>query len=299
MKNWIVAARPRTLVLSLSCLSIGHLLAYYYNPITFNWLIFGLSLATTLQLQILSNLANDLGDTLNGADHSLRQGPARMVQIGAIPIAVMKTVVLILAISAFVTGLALLFVSLKSSSEWITFLGAGVAAILAAVGYTMGKRPYGYVGLGDFAVFIFFGLVAVLGSFYLQTHHLPVSVLLPAFSMGLLATAVLNVNNLRDVDSDLLAGKYSIPVRIGLENGKIYHVFLLVCALLFSVLFVYRLHQLAALGFSLMLSLPTARLLIMVFRSKSASQLDAQLKPTALLSLQYLSAYIIVLLIAL
>jgi 1,4-dihydroxy-2-naphthoate octaprenyltransferase len=296
MKNWIMAARPRTLILSLSCLSLGHVLAFYYIPSTFSWLVFGLSLATTLQLQILSNLANDLGDTLHGADHSLRQGPVRMVQIGAIPITVMKIVVWVLAISAFISGLALLFASLRSSTEWLAFLGVGVAAILAAVGYTMGKRPYGYAGLGDVAVFIFFGLVAVLGSFYLQAHQMPLSVLLPACSMGLLATAVLNVNNLRDVDSDVLAGKYSIPVRIGLENGKVYHVFLLLSALFLSAAFVFHLSQYTALGFLLLLSLPTARLLIMVFRSKSATQLDAQLKPTALLSLQYLAAYILVLL---
>ncbi len=295
MKNWIQAARPRTLLLSFSCLGMGHVLAYSWGAEGFSWLICLLSFATTLQLQILSNFANDLGDTLNGADHHLRQGPARMVQTGAISVHVMKIMVWVLAISTLFTGIALLFASLQSKAEWLTFLGIGVASILAAVGYTLGKRPYGYAGLGDVAVFIFFGLVAVLGSFYLQVHQLPTAIILPAAAMGLLATAVLNVNNLRDIESDIMAGKHSIPVRIGLENGKIYQVFLLLAATLLAGTYINKFSGNHYIVFLLMLSLPTAKLLIQLFRSQSARQLDQLLKPTAILSIYYLFGYWLIL----
>jgi len=295
MKKWILAARPRTLVLSFSCLGMGHVLGYSWSAEGFSWLICLLSFATTLQLQILSNFANDLGDTLNGADHHLRQGPVRMVQTGAISVHVMKVMVWVLAISTLFTGIALLFVSLQTQFEWITFLGIGVASILAAIGYTLGKKPYGYAGLGDIAVFIFFGIVAVMGSFYLQVHQLPLTIAFPAATMGLLATAVLNVNNLRDIESDILAGKHSIPVRIGSENGKIYQVFLLSAAVLLGAAYLFQLGGYYYLGFLILLSLPTMRLLIQVFRAQTAGQMDKLLKPTAQLSLLYLFGYYLIL----
>ena len=231
VQAWVSAFRPRTLPLALASILTGGFLAAAGGQ--FNGLVVGLAALTTILLQILSNLANDYGDSQNGADSVHREGPLRAVQAGYITAAQMKQAMGIFGGAAFVSGLALLWVALGAAGMWIllTFLLLGLAAIWAAINYTAGSRPYGYAGLGDVSVFIFFGLVGVGGTYFLQTQTLPLAVLLPAVSLGCFATAVLNVNNIRDLRSDELAGKITIPVRLGGKSARRYHWLLLVLGL--------------------------------------------------------------------
>jgi 1,4-dihydroxy-2-naphthoate octaprenyltransferase len=226
VKVWISAFRLRTLPLSLSSIIIGGALAIQQSA--FNPIIFGLCFLTTLFLQILSNLANDYGDSIHGADGDHRKGPKRTVQSGAITKVQMFKAIIIFASLAFLSGVVLLWVALEERTYlWPYFLGAGILAIAAAIFYTNGKRPYGYLGLGDISVLLFFGPVGVLGTWFLQSEQWNPWFLLPAFGIGFLATGVLNVNNIRDIESDTLAGKKSIPVIIGRKSALLYHSFLL------------------------------------------------------------------------
>lgn len=226
-KDRVTAFRLRTLPLSLSTILMGNVLAYFYG--IFSWLIFIFSFMTTISLQILSNLANDFGDSRHGADSELRKGPGRMVQQGLISREEMKKMIWFFIILSFVFGLILLFIARLPVLVYIIFLILGVLAILAAINYTISFNiPYGYRGYGDLMVFVFFGLVAVTGSFYLQTKMIFGAIFLPASCMGFFSTGVLNVNNIRDIESDKKAGKMSIPVQIGLKRAVLYHAFLLV-----------------------------------------------------------------------
>lgn len=240
MKNWLSAARPRTLPLSLSSILMGSFLAASIGQ--FNWLIFAFCCLTTIALQVLSNFANDYGDTQNGADLAGRVGPQRAVQSGAITPKQMLNGIIVLAIVCLIFGISLLYFAFKDAStdEFLGFLGLGLLCMLAAYTYTAGKKPYGYAGLGDISVLIFFGLVGVLGSNYLYTKTFDWLNLLPALSCGFFATGVLNINNIRDIESDTRAGKKTIPARLGRETAIRYHWFLLVAGmasiLLFSVL---------------------------------------------------------------
>jgi 1,4-dihydroxy-2-naphthoate octaprenyltransferase len=154
----------------------------------------------------------------------------------------MLAAIALFALLSVVTGLALLWVAFmpEAPSYFYLFILIGAAAILAAVGYTAGIRPYGYAGLGDLAVLIFFGWVAVMGTYFLQTHRIDWDVMLPATSCGLLAVAVLDINNIRDMRSDQLAGKNTIPVRIGPKWARVYHWILLLSAVLLAVAYVLR-----------------------------------------------------------
>lgn len=237
MKSWLEAARLRTLPLALSSILMGCFLAAAHGK--FSWIIAILSITTTILLQVLSNFANDYGDAVNGKDTEARQGPKRAVQSGAITPAAMKKAVILFSLLSLVSGIGLLYEALKDATwhTFVAFLGLGILAIIAAITYTAGKRPYGYVGLGDLSVLIFFGWVGVLGVYYLHTQHLDWTLLLPATSCGLFAVGVLNINNIRDIESDTLTGKRSVPVRIGREKAVIYHWSLLGIGMLCSVLY--------------------------------------------------------------
>lgn len=285
IKYWIAAFRLRTLPLSLSCISMGAFIALLRGK--FDMTVYVLSLITTVALQILSNLANDYGDAVFGADNDTRTGPVRMVQEGKISKAAMKKMILVFALLSFVSGLALLFFAhLPASSFWF-LLATGIVAIIAAVNYTIGlKKPYGYKGLGDISVFIFFGLVAVLGSYFLHTKDLDWQVLLPAFTCGFFATAVLNINNIRDIQSDRLAGKISIPVRIGMKKALVYHAFLLFGGFFLTVIFIY-LNYKSPFQYLVVLALP---LLIKNYtgvakHAGEAQKLDPYLKQMAITTL--------------
>lgn len=237
MNSWISAARPRTLPLALASIFLGSFLAAASNK--FDSTIFTLCCLTTISLQILSNFANDYGDTQNGADSVERVGPQRAVQSGAITPNQMWRAILLFGGLSLLFGIALLYVVFRdaSSSQFLTFLGIGIACILAAYFYTAGKNPYGYAGLGDVSVLIFFGLVGVLGSYYLYTKTIDKSVILPALSCGLFATGVLNINNIRDISSDMKAGKRTIPTRLGKQKAQIYHWVLLLGGMITALVY--------------------------------------------------------------
>lgn len=238
MKNWILAFRLRTLPLALASVGTGGFLAAAEN--VFRTDIFLLTALTAVLLQILSNLANDYGDSVHGADHVGRKGPVRAVQSGFIKPEKMRSAVILFSILSLVSGSVLLFRVFGSNAMMVaTWLVIGCMCIFAAITYTAGKKPYGYLGLGDISVFLFFGIVGVIGSEFMHSGTFKVFQLLPAASTGLLAVAVLNVNNVRDIESDRAAGKFSIPVRIGREAAAVYHKFLLYGALILSLIFVF------------------------------------------------------------
>lgn len=286
IKHWLQAFRLRTLPLALSSIFMGNFLAKWQGA--FDGAILGLAVATTIFLQILSNLANDYGDSIHGADSADREGPSRAVQTGAISKAQMKMAMIVFSVLSLVSGLLLLATAFVEN--WIlifVFLVIGIAAIYAAITYTAGSNPYGYRGLGDISVLIFFGLVGVFGSYYLQTKTLNWEILLPALSCGLLATGVLNVNNIRDIDSDQKAGKISIPVRIGRDNAVVYHFVLLGLAMLSALVFVW-LNTSDWTSYLFVLSFPLVIKNALAVKNKTtAAALDPYLKQLALSTLLF------------
>jgi len=241
MKHWLHAFRLRTLPLAVSSIIVGSALAFEHSRLVAvgpDWrVVTGLALMTAILLQVLSNLANDLGDHLHGTDNADRVGPQRAVQSGAIPPAAMKCAMLTCGALALLSGCALITVALGLTLTTLGFLVLGLLAIGAAVKYTFGSNPYGYTGLGDISVFLFFGIVGVCGTFYLHTRFLHLAVLLPAIAFGLLSTGVLNVNNMRDIVNDAASGKRTLVVRMGSAKAKIYHSMLVIGGILCLVLF--------------------------------------------------------------
>lgn len=222
MKHWIKAFRLRTLPLALASIGMGTFLAAASG--SFQADVFALCALTTIFLQVLSNLANDYGDSIHGADGAHRKGPSRAVQSGAISQKAMRNAIAIFVLLSLASGIGLIYLAFGWSVQvFAVFLGIGVLAIIAAITYTAGYRPYGYAGLGDISVLLFFGFVAVMGSAYLYEQQINWHYALPAISTGLFSVAVLNVNNIRDIESDKQAGKYSIPVRLGRQRAVLYH----------------------------------------------------------------------------
>ncbi len=285
LKNWIQAARLRTLPLAIACIGTGGFLAASQG--LFEPIVFGLTLLTAFLLQVLSNFANDYGDSQNGADSQERVGPSRAVQTGAISPKAMRNAVIIFTILSFISGILLLYLSLQTWQELAVFLGMGILSVIAAITYTMGNNPYGYAGFGDISVLLFFGLLAVGGTYYLQAHQLDWEILLPAATLGLFATGVLNVNNIRDIESDVKAGKYSIPVRLGRKKAVIYHWALLVLGWICSIVYVI-LNYGTPWQWLFFLSLPLFVInAIAVRQKKTADALDPYLKQMAISTLVF------------
>lgn len=282
---WLRAFRLRTLPLALSCIGMGGFLAAFANA--FRWNIFLLCVLTTIFLQILSNLANDYGDSVHGADSNDRKGPSRAVQSGAISAASMRGAVILFVVLALISGIALLRVSFGFNWNAILFfLGLGVLSILAAIAYTVGKKPYGYAGLGDLSVLVFFGLVGVMGSYYLFTQHVTWHEILPALSCGLFSIGVLNVNNIRDIESDRKAGKYSIPVRIGKQSATLYHWGLIITGLLSATVYTFlNFHSYSQ--FLFLVSAPLFIRIGLAVSRKPSHDLDPYLKQMALTTLVF------------
>lgn len=287
---WLAALRPRTLVLALAGIGLGLLLAAAGGA--FQPLLALLTVLTAVLLQVLSNLANDYGDTVHGADSSLRVGPERAVQSGHVTPAEMLTAVALSAALAALSGVLLVWRAFGAGGLLLAggFLLLGAAAIWAAWAYTGSARPYGYAGLGDAMVFIFFGPVAVLGSFFLQAGTMPAWLLLPASAAGLLASAVLNVNNMRDIDGDRQAGKLTVPVRAGLTNARNYHAALLAGAFTAGLAAVALRWQ-SPWQLLFLLSAPPAALHLRAVRTTAGAALDRQLGPLALTSLLFCLLY--------
>ncbi|MBX2974479.1 MAG: 1,4-dihydroxy-2-naphthoate polyprenyltransferase, partial [Flavobacteriales bacterium] len=286
MKHWLHAFRLRTLPLAVSSIIVGSALAQIVISPTFErgfrWPVFSLALLTAVLLQVLSNLANDLGDHEHGTDNQGRVGPQRAVQSGAISPSAMKHAMIICGSLAFLSGCALITVALGFTVKTLIFLIVGLLAIGAAVKYTFGRSPYGYAGLGDISVFLFFGIVGVCGTFYLHIRAFAWPVLLPAIALGMLSTGVLNVNNMRDIANDAASGKRTLVVRMGGANARLYHSLLVVGGILGLIGFAL----LADLGWSMWLFLLVAPGFIIhlrrVWSAPEPRALDPQLKVLAM-----------------
>ena len=226
IKNYIKAARPRTLPLSVSGIIVGSLLgASDLGGISIiSSSIFWLAIATTIGFQVLSNFANDYGDGIKGSDKN-RSGEVRMVASGAISPSQMKSAMIITVNITLVVALGLIYQAFGKENfiYSILFFVLGIASIVAAIKYTVGNSAYGYSGFGDLFVFLFFGLVSVVGSYFLFTKQLNFEIFLPAISIGLLSTAVLNLNNLRDFEEDKKNSKNPLVVKLGVSKAKVYH----------------------------------------------------------------------------
>lgn len=279
--DWISALRLRTLPLSISGILVGSFIAVYqgyWNPV-----IFSLALSTTLLFQILSNLANDLGDSLKGADNAGRVGPMRAVQSGAISKTAMKKAVIFTSAVSFISAGFLIYFGTKNLSvtSIYIYIGLAIASVLAAITYTIGKKAYGYNGLGDLFVFVFFGLVSVMGVYPLFSDMLSKELILPAVTIGFLSTAVLNLNNMRDRENDEKVGKRTLVVKLGAKNAKRYHFFLISTAFLSWILFLVLTKN--WLGFiSLIPAILFIKHLVFVAKNKVPKELDSQLKTVAL-----------------
>lgn len=285
IKSWVTAFRLRTLPLAFSGWLVGISIAS--GEMKIDWWIASLTLLTSFFLQILSNLANDYGDAISGVDSDKRQGPSRMVQSGAITKEAMRRAMMIFSSFSLVSGCLLIYLAFQDDFiAAIVFLMIGLLGIGAAIKYTVGKNPYGYAGFGDLFVFLFFGVVLVFGSYYLQVQSFDWSVLLPATSVGLFSVGVLNVNNIRDIASDKTSGKHSIPVRIGRANAVHYHIFLLQGGICASLLFVYlNFHTWWQLLF--LLANVLFILNIRAVKNKPLNELDPNLKQMALSTLLF------------
>lgn len=288
---WIEAVRPRTLPLATASIGMGAFLAAANG--VFDGVITALCLLTAVLLQILSNLANDYGDSVHGADAAGRQGPLRAVHSGLVTPRQMKLAIGGTAVLSIIFGLTLIWLAFgREALLWVVvFALLGGLAIMAAITYTAGSKPYGYAGLGDIAVLIFFGWVAVLGTYFLQAKALDWTLLLPATSVGLLAVGVLNVNNIRDLVSDRKAGKRSLPVRLGPRRARVYHGLLLATAVLLALFYVL-IHYTSPWQFLLLLSVPLlTRNGIGVWRAQTPRQVAPFLKQMALATLFFVFTF--------
>lgn len=237
ISHWVSAFRLRTLPLSISGIIVASSLAAYNG--LFQWTIFILAILATLSYQILSNLANDYGDGVKGTDNDSRIGPERAIQSGlispqemlqAIRINILICIVLTIGVIHFAFGAKHILLALL-------FLGLGIIAVISAMKYTMGNTAYGYRGLGDIFVFIFFGLVSVIGCYMLFAKQIDHIVFLPAITIGLLSAGVLNLNNMRDRITDATSNKITLAIKLGAEKAKGYHLFLIISAIIISIIY--------------------------------------------------------------
>jgi 1,4-dihydroxy-2-naphthoate octaprenyltransferase len=268
-KLWISVFRLRTLPLSLSGIIIAGAIAYYNGY--FDIIIFSFAILVTLGLQILSNLANDYGDGVKGTDN--RISPKEMFDAIKINIIILIFLIFILILSAFGTHHFL---------PSLVFFILGFMSIYAALKYTIGETAYGYRGLGDLMVFLFFGIISVLGAYYLFAKSLEHVLIMPACIVGLLSTAVLNLNNMRDLKSDSESDKITVAVKLGLIRAKNYHAFLLISALILGVLFSLLYYRSLINLLFLVTFIPIVRHVVFVYKVQEVKELDSQLKILAL-----------------
>ena len=284
---WIDAMRLRTLPLSVSGIIAGSGMAAVLEK--WNPLIFGLAMLTTIGFQVLSNLANDLGDGQKGTDNKNRVGPKRAIQSGTISVQEMKIGIIVCTLISLLSAALLIYVSAPNlTQELLLFYGVlAVLCVIAAITYTVGKNAYGYMGLGDIMVFVFFGLVSVLGVFSLYGITFEWLVLFPALSIGFWSVAVLNLNNLRDHENDALSGKTTMIVKMGFQSGKNYHAFLILSGVA-SWFFTVFMFSYLTYNFLLIIALiPSVGLIFhlhKVYQTHIPKKLDSELKKVALLT---------------
>jgi 1,4-dihydroxy-2-naphthoate octaprenyltransferase len=292
VKSFIKAARLRTLPLSVSGIIVGSYLGNQYlnsisvssiNTMVWETSIFWLAILTTIGFQVLSNFANDYGDGVKGSDKN-RTGEARMVSSGLITPKQMKAAMIVTAIITLIIALSLIYAAFGSENFGysILFFLLGIASITAAIKYTVGNTAYGYSGFGDVFVFLFFGLLSVVGSYFLFTKQIMFAVFLPAIAIGLLSTAVLNLNNLRDREEDKKNSKNTLVVKLGEKKAKKYHYFLIFGALITALIYAYLNYRSAIQFVFLIAFIPLLINVKTVFKNKIPAELDSELKKVAL-----------------
>lgn len=291
MKHWIEAARLRTLPLSVSGIIVGSMYALA-NPTddvltpteVFNWKLFAFAIITTLGLQILSNFANDYGDGMKGTDNEDRVGPKRTIQSGVITPKAMKRAIVLTSVLTLLSAIYLIYLAFGAHKLGYSlfYLILGIAAIASAIRYTVGNSAYGYRGFGDVFVFVFFGLVSTLGVNFLYSKQLDAILFLPATAIGFLSVAVLNLNNMRDEASDRKSGKNTLVVKMGIENAKKYHYFLIVGAMILVLLFAFLSNFNFDQYLFVLVYLPLVKHLVTVSKNHNSKLLDPELKKVAL-----------------
>lgn len=282
LKTWISAFRLRTLPLSISGAVVGSSYAYFLG--FFDILIFVLIVLTTLSFQILSNLANDYGDGIKGTDNNSRIGPERALQSGAISPKQMKNAIIVNAILSTILALLLIYVAFGVSQLFssLIFIVLGALSIYAAIAYTVGKSAYGYRALGDLMVFLFFGWLSVMGTYFLFVKDLNSMLLIPASAIGCLSAAVLNLNNMRDLETDLKSNKITLAGYLGKKSSKIYHFALILSAILLMLIFQYSISYSKIMYLSWIAFTPLIFHLKVVFFIKNPKDFDPHLKLVAL-----------------
>jgi len=280
-KSILYASRLRTLPLALSCIITGHAMAYYLGA--FHWVVFILCLLTTLLLQVLSNVSNDLGDGEKGTDNEERVGPPRAIQSGMLSPIEMKKILKTIRVLALISGILLLLFARILLWEKLILLVIGVSAIWAAINYTQGNIAYGYRAFGDVFVFLFFGIVGVLGSLFLNIHQINNAAFLPAVGLGCLATSVLHLNNMRDLINDAKCGKITVAIQFGYENSRVYFILLILAAIASWSSYVFTQNVTNYFSYVYWLGfIPLIFILMKFLKIKELKEYDILLKPTAL-----------------
>lgn len=285
---WLKAFRLRTLPLAFSSVITGTVVAIDIG--FFDWITFSLALTTTLFLQILSNLANDYGDSEKGTDNENRIGPKRSIQSGVISKIQMKKAIIIFVFLSLLSGFSLVFYATRTISFWypLTFILVGVISIVSAIKYTAGTGAYGYYGLGDLFVFIFFGLVGVIGTAVLNVHDFYFNMLLPAITIGCFSAAVLNLNNMRDWENDKASQKNTLVVKIGLSRAKKYHITILMIGIFSSITYVLQ-HEFKLIDLTFILAFIPIVLHLKTIEKidNTPAEFDPELKKVALSTFFY------------
>ncbi|AWU39818.1 1,4-dihydroxy-2-naphthoate octaprenyltransferase [Blattabacterium punctulatus] len=239
LKYWIYAIRLHTLLLSFSGITLSFLISKSrgYG----DYCTYFLCLITAIFLQILANISNDYGDSIKGVDNFRRIGPNRTVQSGFISLISMKKAINIFSILSFIFGFLLIYKSIRLQNIFLFlfyFIGI-LICIYSSIKYSIGTYPYGYLGMGDLSVLIFFGFISIGGSYFLYTKFYPLDIFFLSLSIGLLNISVLNINNMRDIDNDYKNGKYTLAGILGIKYAKIYHILSIILSILFGFLFNY------------------------------------------------------------
>ncbi|MCK5401456.1 MAG: 1,4-dihydroxy-2-naphthoate octaprenyltransferase [Flavobacteriaceae bacterium] len=282
IKPWISAFRLRTLPLSVSGIIVGSCMAYYNG--FFQVSIFIFAVLTTLSLQVLSNLANDYGDGVKGTDNQDRIGPERAIQSGKITPEQMFNAIKINILIVILLTLSLIYSAFNTYHFLysLLFFVLALICIYAAVKYTVGSTAYGYRALGDIMVFLFFGLISVMGTYFLFSMQLDHVLILPACIIGLLSAGVLNLNNMRDIESDKTSNKITIAVKLGINKAKIYHLALIISAMLLSILFTILYYRSISNLVYMVVFIPLIMHTVTIINTKEPKLLDPQLKVLAL-----------------
>ena len=298
LQAWISACRLRTLPLSISGAIIGSGVAYSEG--VFNLSVFVYTILTTLSFQILSNLANDYGDGVKGTDNENRIGPERALQSGIISPKQMRNAIIINVIICLFLVVTLIYQAF-GADQFLTsfiFIVLGVFAIIAAIKYTVGTSAYGYKALGDIMVFLFFGWLSVLGTYFLYSKQIDFLMLLPASAVGLLSAGVLNLNNMRDFESDKGSHKHTLAGYLGLKNARNYHLTLILTAMVLMLLYFGLSTQNLPILIIMIGFIPLFIHLSVFYKVQSPKDYDPQLKvlalSTFLLALIFCASHILI-----